>query len=89
MPTIHLIIRGKVQRVHFRVKTKALADELGLTGWVRNLPSGEVELIAHGPEDILKRFADWCRQGPARAVVTGVDLSHIADQPFEKFKIER
>jgi acylphosphatase len=48
------------------------ADKLGLTGWVRNLPDGTVEVVAEGEESNVKQFLQWCRRGPPYARVTGV-----------------
>lgn len=70
----HLIVRGRVQGVFFRAETKRKADELGLTGWVRNNPDGTVEAVAEGQSDMLERFIEWCHEGPGRAIVSGVDV---------------
>ena len=69
----HLFIRGRVQGVCYRLYARARAKELDLTGWVRNLPSGQVELVAEGPDDRLQALVAWCRQGPDYARVTRVD----------------
>ena len=47
----HLFIEGKVQNVGFRHFTKLNAEEVGVHGWVKNLPDGRVEVIFEGPED--------------------------------------
>lgn len=70
----HLIISGRVQGVFFRAETKRKADELGLTGWVRNNPDGTVEAVAEGELDMLERFIEWCHEGPSRASVSGVEV---------------
>lgn len=65
-------IAGKVQGVYFRAATKAEADRLGITGWVRNVPSGEVEVFACGKAEHIDTLAKWLGQGPPRARVTSV-----------------
>lgn len=74
---VHLIIKGRVQGVYFRLSTKEEADDLGLTGWARNLPDGAVEVVAEGPEDDIEDFVDWCRQGPPMARVDSVDIQRL------------
>jgi len=49
---------------------------LGLSGWVRNLPDGRVEVVAEGPTDKLGTLISWCRQGPPAARVDGVDVTY-------------
>lgn len=56
-------IFGDVQGVFFRVNTTAQAQELGLTGWVRNAQDGTVEIVAEGSEEMLKKLIDWCYNG--------------------------
>ena len=87
MPTVHLIIIGKVQGVFYRATAKDVADEMQLKGWVKNTDEGNVEIIATGEEDQLQRFISWCKKGPARAVVTEVVVTKISEEQFEKFKI--
>ena len=64
---IHIFITGSVQGVFFRATTQEKARELGLTGWVRNLPDGRVEVLAEGDEEKLKDLLEWCRGGPSES----------------------
>ena len=59
---IHLLIRGKVQGVYYRSSACEEARVLGLTGFVRNLPTGEVELLAEGTQPVLDQLLAWCSQ---------------------------
>lgn len=77
---VHLVISGRVQGVFFRAHTKEQADLLGITGWVKNLDTGQVEVVAEGESNAIDRFVDWCRQGPRLASVSRVE---IADEPPE------
>jgi len=69
------VISGMVQLVGFRAFVHREATKLGLDGHVRNLPSGEVEVIAEGDEAALRALADGLREGPRAARVTDVDVS--------------
>jgi acylphosphatase len=60
--------------VGFRYSAYRLALELGLSGWVRNLPSGEVELWAEGEGADLARFREWLEEGPPGAWIASVDV---------------
>jgi acylphosphatase len=53
---VFLTISGRVQGVGFRYFTRTNAKEMALTGWVRNLPDGKVEVLAFGPENELEQF---------------------------------
>jgi len=68
----HLIISGRVQGVWYRGSTKQQADDLGLTGWVRNCESGQVEVVAEGADVAIDKLISWCRTGPSMARVTDV-----------------
>ena len=68
----HFRISGRVQGVCFRMYTQEQARRLGVVGWVRNLPDGDVEVLAEAEEDSLTAFLEWCRQGPSYAHVTRV-----------------
>lgn len=82
MKTVRLIIHGKVQGVYYRAGARQSANELGITGWTRNLPDLTVEIMATGNEASLQLFIDWCRKGPAGA---RVDELLIHDHPFTTF----
>jgi acylphosphatase len=75
MERVHIIVSGLVQGVFFRMNTCNKAKELGLTGWVRNLPTGEVEAVAEGPRNSLEEFAKWCGDGPECARVDGIRIN--------------
>lgn len=72
MQRVHLLISGKVQGVWFRQSTQQRAWELGLTGWVRNLADGRVEVLAEGSVEDVSQLVAHCRQGPAMARVRNV-----------------
>ncbi len=68
----NIIVSGKVQGVWFRAYTKEKAQELGLTGWVKNNIDGTVEIEVEGDEDKLKEFLNWCWIGSPASKVTDV-----------------
>lgn len=70
--TVHLLVSGLVQGVSYRASARDEAAQAGLAGWVRNLPSGDVEAVAQGPDDAVARFIGWCHRGPPEARVSGV-----------------
>jgi len=65
-------VHGKVQGVWFRAWTRDTARELGLTGWVRNLPSGDVEVLAQGDRGQLEALILRLWDGPPLARVTDI-----------------
>jgi acylphosphatase len=78
--TVRVLIRGRVQGVAYRAWTKRAADELGLTGWVRNRRTGEVEAVFCGPADVVERIVAACRQGPRLAQVESVEVLEGAER---------
>lgn len=66
-------VTGRVQGVGFRWWTRSLAVRLGVSGTVRNLPDGSVEVHARGTDDQLRRLAAELADGPPGARVTSVD----------------
>lgn len=74
---IRLIIRGRVQGVWYRGSAQEIARELGLTGWVRNLGDGSVELVAEGGRPTLEALKSWCREGPPLARVHEVSEEEV------------
>jgi len=89
MPTVQLLIKGKVQGVFYRQTAKEKAETAGITGWVRNTDDGDVEITASGSEKALQAYIDWCHLGPSRAVVHEVKVSPMPDQLFERFEVRR
>ena len=69
---VHLTVEGKVQRVWYRDSTRTKAKELGIKGWVKNKADGCVEITAEGPEENIRKFVDWCYEGPPYAVVANI-----------------
>ncbi len=66
---IRCLVQGRVQGVFFRASTQEQAERLGLTGWARNLPNGDVAVLACGEEEAVLKLKAWLRQGPSRARV--------------------
>ncbi|MDB5192338.1 MAG: hypothetical protein JWQ96_1901 [Segetibacter sp.] len=89
MPTVHLLIKGKVQGVFYRATAQEVADELGVTGWVRNTEEGNVEAVVSGSQADIDRYINWCRQGPRRANVSDVVVTPYEETPFKEFSIKR
>ncbi len=71
---LHAIVSGRVQGVGYRSFVETHAVSLDLTGWVRNLYSGEVELVAEGPEQALAYLLHNLETGPQMARVTDVQV---------------
>ena len=71
---VSVTVYGRVQGVAFRHYTSLRAMELGVNGWVRNLPDGSVAGVFEGDENAVNAMVDWCRQGPPAAVVERLDL---------------
>jgi acylphosphatase len=64
-----VVVSGRVQGVAFRNSTQMAAVALGVKGWVRNLPNGDVEGCFEGEPNAVQQLVDWCRRGPAAARV--------------------
>lgn len=82
---IHGFISGRVQGVFFRASTRGKAKTLGLTGWVRNLPDGRVEVMAFGEENTVSTLHAWLHQGPSGANVTKVEVEEVEWQDLDGF----
>lgn len=71
---IHVFISGRVQGVFFRTAAKELADELGVTGWIRNLSDGRVEAVVEGEEEKLMEMIEFFKKGPPLARVDKIEI---------------
>ncbi len=69
---VHLRVSGRVQGVGFRWFVRELAEDLGVRGFVKNLPTGEVEIWAEGDSAVLEPFVAGVRRGPRHALVRQV-----------------
>ncbi len=81
MQRVTIIVHGRVQGVFYRDSTMRKARELGLTGTVRNLPDGNVQIVAQGPATALERLIRWAREGPPAAVVSELETNYEAPEP--------
>ena len=84
---VHCLVSGRVQGVGFGMGEWQEAERLGLTGWVRNLATGEVEAEAYGDTATLQRFCAWLEQGPRTARVSEVRVTDIAWQELRGFRL--
>lgn len=72
---VRVVVTGRVQGVFYRASTVDRARELGVSGWVRNLPDGRVEAEFQGPGDAVEAAVDFARSGPPTASVTGAEVT--------------
>ena len=70
-----LLIRGIVQGVGFRYFCYRTATRLDLVGWVKNMPTGSVEVVAEGNRGALEIFIKEVKTGSMHATITGIDVS--------------
>lgn len=73
MERLHAVVRGDVQGVGFRYFVQRRADQLGLSGWVRNNDDGTVEVTAEGERAGLEKLKQALEEGPRMARVERVD----------------
>ena len=72
---MHAIVKGLVQGVGYRFFVIRRAELLGLTGWVKNLPDGTVEVVAEGDRELLEELIKELWKGPSAAQVTDVIIN--------------
>lgn len=84
MKRIIINVVGLVQGVFFRYTTRKFARQLGLTGYVKNMPDGSVYIEAEGPEDKLNELLEFSKKGPKHAQVEKIDFEFKDTQ--SKFK---
>jgi acylphosphatase len=84
---VHVKIMGLVHGVSFRSSMARLASDLGVRGWVRNLPDGTVEAFLEGDERKVQRVVDWARFGPPRARVDKLEVEQATPRNHRDFRI--
>jgi acylphosphatase len=82
-----VVVDGRVQGVFFRDSCRREAVVAGVAGWARNLGDGRVEVVAEGAPEAVERLVAWCRRGPPRAVVTGVQVSDERAEGVRGFSV--
>lgn len=88
MKRLYIKIFGQVQGINFRIFVKRQAENLGLTGWVKNTPDNTVEAVFEGEEEALKKMLDLCYQGPSFSRVDKIDKQRgEATDEFHEFEI--
>jgi acylphosphatase len=75
---VRAVVRGRVQMVGFRAFVVSHAGDAGLSGTVRNLPDGTVEVLLEGPAAAVERLVDLLHQGPSYAHVERVDVAYAS-----------
>ena len=80
-------VEGRVQGVFYRANTKAMAEKLGVNGWVRNLPDGRVEIFAEGSYEAVGALVGWALRGPRHARVERLVAEKAECVGYEGFEI--
>jgi len=83
--TRHVRVHGRVQGVNFREAMRAQAEQVGVTGWVRNRSDGTLEAMVHGAPESVGRMLEWVQRGPPAARVARVDVAE-AQGEFASFE---
>ncbi len=88
MKRVHVYVSGRVQGVAFRWATQAVAQRLGVFGWVRNLVDGRVEVLAEAKEEVLKEFIEFLKNGPRYAKVKDLEIEWLGFKgDFKNFEV--
>jgi acylphosphatase len=82
-----VLVSGRVQGVFFRDTCRKMAEQYGVSGWVRNRPDGRVEAVFEGPEDAVRRLLEWAHDGPRSAVVEDVSAQAEPAEGLSGFQI--
>ena len=84
----HIFVSGRVQGIFFRENTKNKAQELRVSGWVRNLSDGRVEAVFEGEKEKIEKIIEWAKRGPILAKVNGLEAEWEEYQgEFNNFEI--
>ena len=85
---LHVTITGLVQGVWFRASTQEKAQSLGITGWTKNLNTGQVECMLCGTQPQLNTLLTWLHDGPPLAKVDKVEHEEVPCENFDNFDIK-
>jgi len=87
MKHLNITVKGKVQGVFYRASTKAVADQLGVRGIIKNEANGDVFIEAEADNATLEMFLDWCHEGPQEAQVTAVESNEGDLKNYRNFEV--
>lgn len=85
MIAFHIKVYGRVQSVFFRKYTREKAEELKISGTVRNCSDGSVEIHAEGDKEWIDAFIAWCKVGPPKASVDKLDINATTVKNYSGF----
>ncbi len=72
---VRVRVEGRVQGVFYRASCAELARRMGVAGWVRNLPDGDVDAVFEGPRGDVEALLAWCREGPPLARIDRIEVT--------------
>ena len=85
---VEIYVEGVVQGVGFRYFTQRIAKEIGIKGFVKNLPDGRVYIVAEGSKEQLDKFMSYVKKGPSTSIVRKVTMREInKKEKFDNFEI--
>ncbi|OKS89519.1 acylphosphatase [Mucilaginibacter polytrichastri] len=84
---LDIVVQGKVQGVYYRHSTKAVADQLGIRGFIMNQDNGDVFIAAEADAMMLEIFLDWCNKGPEAARVSAVTTTDGELKNYRNFEV--
>ena len=73
---VHIFVTGRVQGVFFRQATRVIAIKNNVTGWVKNLDDGRVEIMLEGEDRCVDPVIGWCNFGPANSRVDDIQTNY-------------
>jgi acylphosphatase len=83
----HLSISGRVQGVFYRAWSREQADQLGVSGWIRNRPDGHVEAHLEGEQAAVEEMIQRLRSGPPAAEVEHLRIWDVEPCDFDDFEV--
>lgn len=86
---LNITVSGRVQGVYYRASTKAVAEQLGVRGWIQNKADGTVYIEAEADAFFMNQFLEWCADGPNGAKVEQVTTEEAPLQNFTNFIIKK
>ena len=87
MKTIRIKIAGLVQGIYFKKYISDEAKKFGILGHVRNLDTGEVEVMAEGGVEDIEKITASCKKGCPHSKIKGVDIQELNHIGFDDFKV--